>query len=327
MATIGRVLAGIALSAVALWWSLALYFRLERPAPWPAVAAALWGLAAIGALVWLRPFRWPVLLVLAGFGVLGLWWWTIQPSNDRDWSPEYANPPWAEVEGDRLTLHNVRNFEYRSETDFTPHWETRTFDLSKITGADIFLSYWGSPTIAHTIMSWEFAEGPPLAISIETRRERTETYSAVRGFFREYEIYYVAADERDLIGLRTNHRGEDVYLYRLRMPPERSRALLLDYVKTMNALRDRPAWYNAFSDNCTTSIRMHTKAIGGFAGIDWRLLATGYLDRMLYDGGAVDTRLPFEQLKAAGRVTERAKAAGRNPDFSERIRDAVPRPE
>ena len=327
MATIGRVLAGIALSAVALWWSLALYFRLERPAPWPAVAAALWGLAAIGALVWLRPFRWPVLLVLAGFGVLGLWWWTIQPSNDRDWSPEYANPPWAEVEGDRLTLHNVRNFEYRSETDFTPHWETRTFDLSKITGADIFLSYWGSPTIAHTIMSWEFAEGPPLAISIETRRERTETYSAVRGFFREYEIYYVAADERDLIGLRTNHRGEDVYLYRLRMPPERSRALLLDYVKTMNALRDRPAWYNAFSDNCTTSIRMHTKAVGGFAGIDWRLLATGYLDRMLYDGGAVDTRLPFEQLKAAGRVTERAKAAGRNPDFSERIRDAVPRPE
>ena len=327
MATIGRVLAGIALSAVALWWSLALYFRLERPAPWPAVAAALWGLAAIGALVWLRPFRWPVLLVLAGFGMLGLWWWTIQPSNDRDWSPEYANLPWAEVEGDRLTLHNVRNFEYRSETDFTPHWETRTFDLSKITGADIFLSYWGSPTIAHTIMSWEFAEGPPLAISIETRRERTETYSAVRGFFREYEIYYVAADERDLIGLRTNHRGEGVYLYRLRMPPERARALLLDYVKTMNTLRDRPAWYNAFSDNCTTSIRMHTKAVGGFAGIDWRLLATGYLDRMLYDGGAVDTRLPFEQLKAAGRVTERAKAAGRNPDFSERIRDAVPRPE
>ena len=327
MRTFGRVLVGLALSAVALWWSLALYFRLARPAPWPAVAAALWGLGAIGALVWLRPFRWPALLVLAGFAMLGLWWWTIQPSNDRDWSPEYANPPWGELQGDRLTLHNVRNFEYRSETDFTPHWETRTFDLSKITGVDIFLSYWGSPTIAHTIMSWEFAEGPPLAISIETRRERTETYSAVRGFFREYEIYYVAADERDLIGLRTNHRSEDVYLYRLRMPPERARALLLDYVKTMNALRDRPAWYNAFSDNCTTSIRMHTKSIGGFAGIDWRLLATGYLDRMLYDGGAVDTRLPFEQLKAAGRVTERAKAAGRNPGFSERIRDAVPRPE
>jgi len=235
--------------------------------------------------------------------------------------------PRAFIDGDRVRITGVRNFEYRSETDFTPHWETRTFDLSKITGADIFLSYWGSPTIAHTIMSWEFAEGPPLAISIETRRERTETYSAVRGFFREYEIYYVAADERDLIGLRTNHRGEDVYLYRLRIPPERARALLLDYVKTMNALRDQPAWYNAFSDNCTTSIRMHTKAVGGFAGIDWRLLATGYLDRMLYDGGAVDTRLPFEQLKAAGRVTERAKAAGRDPDFSERIRDAVPRPE
>lgn len=327
MATLGRVLIGVTLSAVALWWSLALYFRLERPAPWPAAVAALWALAALGVLMWLRPFRWAFLLVVVGFGVLSLWWQTIQPSNDRDWSPEYANPPWGEIEGDRLTLHNVRNFEYRSETDFTPRWETRTYDLSAISGADIFLSYWGSPNIAHTIMSWEFADGPPLAISIETRRERTETYSAVRGFFREYEIFYVAADERDLVGLRTNHRDEDVYVYRLRMPPDRARSLLLDYVRTMNALRDRPAWYNAFSDNCTTTIRMHTKAVGGFAGIDWRLLATGYLDRMLYDRGGLDTRLPFEQLKAAGRVTERAKAAGRAPDFSARIRENVPRPE
>jgi Domain of unknown function (DUF4105) len=141
-----------------------------------------------------------------------------------------------------LVLHNVRNFDYRSETDFTPRWETRTYDLAHLTGLDLVMSYWGSPWIAHTILSRTFADGPPLAISIETRRERAETYSALRGFFREYEIYYVAADERDLVRLRTNYRGEEVYLYRLATPPDRG-ALLLDYVKSMNALRDRPAWY------------------------------------------------------------------------------------
>jgi hypothetical protein len=324
--TFGRVLLGLALSAVVLWWSLALYFRLALPAPWPTVAAALWGVGALGVLVWLRPFRWGALLVLAGCALLGLWWGTIRPSNDRDWAPEYANPPWGELDGDRLTLHNVRNFDYRTETDFTERWETRTFDLSRITGLDIFLSYWGSPRIAHSFLSWEFADGPPLAISIETRRERTETYSAIRGFFRQFEIFYVAADERDLARLRTNYRGENVFLYRLRTPPERARAILMDYLKSMNALRDRPAWYNAFTDNCTTGIRTHTKAVGGFAALDWRLLATGYLDRMLYERGGVDTRLPFEQLKAAGQVDARAKAADQDPAFSARIREGVPRP-
>jgi len=325
--TFGRVLLGLALSAVALWWSLALHFRLALPAPWPTVAAALWGVGSLGILVWLRPFRWAALLVLVGFALLALWWSGLRPSNRRDWSPEYANPPWGELEGDRLTLHNVRNFDYRSETDFTERWETRTFDLSRITGLDLFLSYWGSPRIAHTILSWEFADGPPLAISIETRRERTETYSAIRGFFRQFEVFYVAADERDVIRLRTNHRGEDVYMYRLNVSPATARKLLLDYLKTMNALRDRPAWYNALTQNCATAIRTHVQAIGIAAAFDWRLLVTGYVDRMLYDRGAVDTRLPFEQLRAAGRVTERAKAAELDPAFSARIREGVPRPE
>jgi hypothetical protein len=324
--TPGRVLLGLALFAVALWWSLALYFRLELSAPWPAIAAGVWVAAAAAVLVFVRPFRVGALVVMAGFGLLALWWGTLRPSNDRDWAPEYANAPWGELDGDQLTLHNVRNFDYRSETDFTPRWETRTFDLSQITGLDMFISYWGSPWIAHTIMSWEFADGPPLAISIETRRERTETYSAIRGFFRQFEIFYVAADERDVIRLRTNYRGENVYLYRLAGPPERARALLLDYLKTINALRDRPAWYNAFSQNCTTAIRTHTKAVGGFAGLDWRLLATGHLDRMLYERGVVDTRLPFEQLRAASNVDARAKAADQDPAFSARIREGVPKP-
>jgi Domain of unknown function (DUF4105) len=224
-----------------------------------------------------------------------------------------------------LVLHNVRNFDYRSETDFTPRWETRTYDLAHLTGLDLVMSYWGSPWIAHTILSWTFADGPPLAISIETRRERAETYSALRGFFREYEIYYVAADERDLVRLRTNYRGEEVYLYRLATPPDRG-ALLLDYVKSMNALRDRPAWYNALTDNCTTSIRTHTKAIGGVAAFDWRVVVNGRADQMLYERGALDTRMPFAQLRAACFIDPKAQAADHDPAFSERIREGAPRP-
>src|SRR5262249_55611384 len=265
-----------------------------------------YAVAALAVLVWLRPFLRAVLVVLASFGVLALWWSTIRPSNDRDWAPEYARIPYGELDGDRLVLHNVRDFDYRTETEFTPRWETRTYDLSQLTELDLFMSYWGSPTIAHTILSWRFADGPPLAISIETRRERTQSYSALRGFFREYEICYVAADERDLIRLRTNYRGENVYLYRLKNDPRQSRELLLDYVKSMNELRDQPGWYNALTHNCTTSIRAHRKALGQQTAFDWRVLANGYGDQMLYERGALDTKLPFPQLKAACLIDDHA---------------------
>ncbi len=311
---------------MAAWWGLALRFRLPGPGWLASAAAVAYGVGTLLVLLRVRPFGRAVLLVLASFAALALWWSAIRPSNDRDWAPEYARTPWGEVAGDRLTLHDVRNFDYRSATDFTPRWETRTYDLSTLTGLDFFMSYWGSPVIAHTILAWTFADAPPLAVSIETRRERTESYSALRGFFREYEIFYVAADERDLIRLRTNHRGEHVYLYRMRTDLERARALLLDYVKSMNALRDRPEWYNALTHNCTTTIRAHTRALGGFAALDWRVLANGYADEMLYERGALDTRLPFEELKAACLVDAKAQAADRDPAFSTRIRDGVPRP-
>jgi Domain of unknown function (DUF4105) len=324
--TLLRVAIAVALLLVAAWWSLALRFRLPGPSWLASAVAVAYALGVFLVLLRLRPFRRAVLAVLASFVVLALWWSTIRPSNDRDWAREYAHIPYGELDGDRLTLHNVRNFDYRSEADFTDRWETRTYDLSTLIELDLFMSYWGSPAIAHTILSWVFADGPPLAVSIETRRERTESYSALRGFFREYEICYVAADERDLIRLRTNYRGEDVYLYRLRTQLDRARALLLDYVKSMNELRDRPGWYNALTHNCTTTIRAHTKALGGAAPFDWRLLANGYADQMLYERGALATQVPFTDLKTACLVDAMAKAADQSPAFSERIRDGVPRP-
>lgn len=319
-----RVAIAIALVAVAAWWGLALRFRLPAPGWLATGVAAAYVLGVLVVLARWRPFGRAAVAVLASFVVLALWWSTIRASNDRDWAPEYARIPYGELDGDRLTLHNVRDFDYRADGGFTERWETRTYDLAQLTGVDLFMSYWGSPTIAHTIMAWTFADAKPLAVSIETRRERTESYSAVRGFFREYEIFYVAADERDLVRLRTNYRGEDVYLYRLRTDVARARALLLDYVKSMNSLRTRPEWYDAFSHNCTTTIRTHTKALGGFSAIDWRVLANGYADEMLYERGALDTTLPFPQLKTACLVDDKAQAADQDPAFSERIRVGVP---
>jgi hypothetical protein len=321
-----RFATAIALLAVVVWWSLALHFRLPGPT-WLATAAPIaYALAALVVLVWLRPFWRAVVAVLASFAVLLVWWSMLRPSNDLDWAPEYAHIPYGELEGNRLVLHNVRVFDYRSETDFTPRWEDRTYDLSRLRELDLFMSYWGSPWIAHTILSWVFEDGPPLAISIETRRTRSQEYSALRGFFREYEICYVAADERDVIGLRTNYRGEQVYLYRLRTPPERARAILLDYLASMNALAKEPAWYNALTDNCTTSIRTHVKDIGVASPLDWRILANGYADQMLYERGTVDTRVPFAELKAQSLIVPKAQAAGDGPGFSARIREGVPRP-
>jgi len=322
--TLLRVAIALVLLAVAAWFSLALRFRL--PEGIGTAVSILYLAGVVGALVWLRPFGRAVLAIFATFLVLAGWWSTIRPSNDRDWAREYAKIPYGELDGDLLTLHNVRNFDYRSVTDFTDRWETRTYDLSKLSELDLFMSYWGSPYIAHTILSWVFTEGPPLAVSIETRRERTESYSALRGFFREYEICYVAADERDLVRLRTNYRGEDVYLYRLRNDPRRARELLLDYVKSMNELRDEPGWYNALTHNCTTTIRAHRKALGQQTSFDWRVLANGYADQMLYERGALDTTLPFVKLKAACLIDDHAKAADQDPAFSERIRNGVPRP-
>jgi hypothetical protein len=265
---------------------------------------------------------------LAAAGVLWVlvlaWWLQLAPRADRDWYPDVAEVPRAVFDGDRVTIFNVRNFDYRSETDYTPHWEQRTYDLSTVRGLDLFMSYWGSPLIAHTIMSWEFGDGQHLAISIETRKERGESYSAVRGFFRQYELYYVVADERDVIGVRTDHRGEEVYLYRLAVAPERARALLVAYLEQINRLARAPAWYNAFTHNCTTSIRIHVQQVGVHNPWNWRLLVNGRGDELLYARGTINRELPFAEMKSRSDITARARAAGSDPAFSARIRDGLP---
>lgn len=322
-----RGIVRILLLAAIGWAALTLAYIVPGPG-WLAQAVAwMVGLGAAATLFLLRPFARGVGAGLAVFGLVLVWFFALQPSNTGTWQPDVSQLAWGEVKGDLLTLHNVRDFTYRSETDFTEHWETRTYDLSKLNGLDLFLSHWGSPMIAHTIMSWDFSNGQHLAISIETRKVVGQEYSAVGGFFRQYPIYYVVADERDVIGVRTNFRGEDVWLYRLRAPAGGPRALLLDYVASMNALVETPQWYNALVDNCTTSIRRHVRHLDpGRLPLDWRLLVNGYLDQMLYERGRIDTSLPFEKLRDESNIDARAKAAGMGPEFSTRIRQGLPDP-
>lgn len=309
---------------VVVWASLALWFDGPASRPLAGVLAGGFALAALVAATRVRPWRRALATIAALWLVVLGWWFGIPPRNDRDWQPDVARLATSEIRGDTVILHNVRDFDYRSPSDFTEGWEDRTYDLRRLRGADIFISYWGPTLIAHTILSWEFDDGRHLAISIETRKEQGEEYSALRGFFRQYELYYVVADERDVVRLRTNYRGEQVFLYRLRGSPEIARKLLLSYLGEVDRIAARPQWYNAFTHNCTMTIRFHARQAAVHNRWSWRLLANGKGDELLYERGTINTSLPFAELRARSDITARANAADSDPRFSDRIRDGLP---
>ena len=312
------LLAALALLLFFLWALAALHFDAGAWFP-----LALLSLAA-GAVIVLRSARGTALVVLVGCASVLAWWYTLSPDNNREWRPEVARLPNASIDGSKITITNVRNFSYREDEDFDVNWETRSLDLDQLVGVDLFLNFWGPEHIAHTIASWRFADGNHIAVSIETRKESHEEYSATKGFFRQFEIYYVVADERDLIKVRTDHRGEHVYLYKLGFPLDQARAMLLDYMREINQLAQEPRWYNALTHNCTTAIRYHSKHIGAAGPLDWRLFANGHLPELGYERGVLDQSLPLEQLVEASYISDRAKALPADANFSTAIRQGLP---
>jgi hypothetical protein len=233
---------------------------------------------------------------------------------------------WADIDSNHVVIHNVRNFIYRSETDYTPRWEDRSYDLGRIRSFDLILVYWGSKAIAHGIVSFGFDDGQYLACSIETRKEKSESYSTVQGFFRQYELIYIFADERDVLRLRTNYRNEDVFLYRTRVSPPQARAIFLSYLQQANALRSHPEWYNALTSNCATGVVPHARAGHPAAHLSWEVLLSGYAARQAYRGGNLDDSIPFEQLESLSHINAAAIEAGEGDDFSQRIRKGLPVP-
>jgi hypothetical protein len=328
-AFLSKLVALVALVALGGWCVLVLLFSPTLPEAWRVPAAVVAGVVLLLSL-----FRWEQraklrLASLLIFLVTAALWASIKPSNNKDWTPEVAKAPWAEIKGDEITIHNVRAFNYRTEEDFDPIYEDRTVNLNDLTEVDIVTSYWAGKAIAHIMVSFGFKGKDFLAVSIETRKEKGESYSTVKGFFRNYELAYVVADERDLIGVRTNHRkpAEQVYVLRTRMFLGNGRKLFLNYMNKINELREQPAFYNTFTTNCTTQVLSHVKAFGAKASYTWKILFSGYVPDYLYEGENLMPGLSLDEIMSRSLVNEKAQAARYSPDFSSKIREGVPHPE
>ncbi|EIL95453.1 hypothetical protein UU7_00080 [Rhodanobacter spathiphylli B39] len=306
--------------ALALWYQLpgGTVVKLLGSVTWSLVVIVLAGVA-ISRRSWLPP---GIYLVL--YALLLLWWSSIAPSNLRDWADDVSRPLTGRIEGHQVVLDNVRDFAWRADTDYDAHWETRRYDLDHLVTADAVLSYWGSQAIAHAMISFGFDDGRHVVFSVEIRRERGEQYSAIGGFFKQFETTLVAADEHDIIRVRTNVRGEDDYLYPLRMDKPAMRELFLSYVHAANRLATTPAFYNTLTSNCTTIVYHMARQIEPRLPWDIRLLFTGYLPEYLHAVGAVDRSVPVDVLRERSRITERARRTRATDDFSRAIRERAP---
>lgn len=330
-ATASQILLGLLMAATGGWGVLALYISGPNNDAWRVALAAGFSVAALAALLaWIfSRRRWQALAAyLVLFAALLAWWQSLAPSNERDWQPNVAKLAWAAIDGNAVTVHNIRNFSYRSETDYTPAWYDKTYDLRQLEGADIVASYWMGPDIAHVFVSFGFASGEHLAMSIETRTEKGEGYDTIKGFFRQYEIYYVVADERDVIGLRTNFRRdppEDVYVYKVKGSPQALQRFFLSYLSQINALKDQPKFYNTLTTNCTTNIWFNSLVNPEHLRLNWKVFASGHVPKLLHEQGRLeDAGLPFATLQQRAHINARAQAAGISADFSQRIRQVEP---
>ncbi len=329
LSILGLSITGLVIAIVTGWGALVLFYL--APGSGTVRTALAWSFAALGLVtigtLAVRRARRPALVFFVAALVLVLVAWTSpSPSNDRDWQPEVAVLPYATTNGDLVTVHNIRNFDYRTETDFTPAYYDRTFDLRRLDRVDLVAVYWIGPAIAHIFLTFGFGD-EHLPISIEVRKTRAKEYSTVAGFFRQYELIYVVADERDVIRVRTNYRKsppEDVYMFRTVGPVENGRRVFLDYMRDINALKERPRFYNTLTTNCTTVIFAHTTVNPGHVPLSWKILLSGYVPEYAYEQGRVDRSLPFAELKRRGHINAVAQAADKAPDFSRRIRVGLP---
>jgi len=324
-----RWLLGLVILIGTAWGCLALWFQLSL---WPAVMLgtvlvvwALLGSATAFVLLRQHPGTQKLLgLYVLAATILIIWWYMITPSHHRDWADDVAQLLESQIQGNHVTLYNVRNFDWRSETDYTARWETRQYDLSQLVSADLVLSYWMGPHIAHTLVSFGFADGQQLVFSLEIRKEQHESFSAVGGFFRQFEQVIIAADERDIIRTRSNARQEDVYLYRLAINQAQLRTLFIGYLETAESLRTTPQFYNTLTSNCTTIVFDLARHIAPNIPLDYRLLLSGHFAEYAYELGALTPGYNYAELKAQGYINPRAQQTDQENNFSKAIRAGIP---
>ena len=319
-----RKLIGFLIRLILVTWAvLAIYYS---NLPWGGlrtISAAAFAGFAIWALWRSRQRRMSVLFLVMFFGVVA-WWISIPPSHNRHWRPEVAVMPRAAIDGDRVRLTGVRNFDYRSRSDFTVRYEEREVLLSHLIALDFYVSYFTEGPVGHTFVSFVFDNAPPLAISIETRPEVDEGFAPVASLFKQFELIYVVGEERDVAGVRTNHRHEPVYLYRLNTSADDARRLLMIYLTRINELADHPEFYHLLTNSCTINIVRYANAAGRRGRFDIRHLFNGLIDSYLYHSGRIEATLPFDELRRGSLINEAAQAADGADDFSQRIRLSLP---
>lgn len=308
-------------------WSLGAFYYLGGGASSSIALLAALGFIA-GTVISLWRFRSRGLWwVPTGFLIALAWFFSVQPSHDRDWRPEYSRIASAEFQGDTVTVRNIRNFHYRSADDFDVEYYDKTYDLTELDTADLVMCYWdGNTAIAHTMLSFGFGGEDYLCLSVETRRAEGQAWGGLPGIYRQFEVIYILGDERDLINLRTSYRGEDVYLYRLNVPPTEIRQYFELTLRDINALNDQPEFYNTWDYNCSSALQRVSKEL-------WperprttgtRGLLNGYTDADAYARGRVADYLPFEELKKKSYISRLGHELRYEPDFSRKVRAALP---
>lgn len=320
-----RWLAGIALTLLLAWTALAIAMA---PLPWrPARVVLAVAFAAFSTwALWRSRRAWPMLAVAVLLVAWFALWSAIRPSHEREWRPEVAVMPRIEVHGDTALIGGYRQFEYRSADDFTARHGHRELRLSDIVGLDFYVSYWREGPVAHTFVSFLVSDADPVAVSIETRPEVGEGFAPVASLFKHFELIYVVGDERDLVQVRTNHRGEQVFLYRTNVSAEAARRLFLVYAERINELAAQPEFYHLLSNSCTINIVRYANRAGREGMLDLRHVLNGWSDRYLYRAGFLDGSMPFAELRERSNITAAAQAAAGDPAFPARIRAGLPLP-
>jgi hypothetical protein len=329
---LGTLILSLIVALLAAWGALALWYqtrrstRMHRRRTLWMVLTALWGvfgLAAVGALWW-GHLGSGIAVFALGHGLLLIWWRSLRPSNHRDWTDDVAQTVGGKIEGNVVTLDNVRDFLWRSNDDYTPRWITQSYDLAKLCSLDMIVSSWALPSIAHMLLSFGFGENEYVVFSVEIRRQKDQVFSEIGGFFKEFELVVIAAQERDIVRLRTNVRREETYLFRMSFEPAVMRALFLAYVAEANALVREPRFYHTITRNCTTVLYRMLKRIVRRLPFSYRVLLSGYMPEYFYGIGYLDQRYPLEQLRAFGYVSERGRIADQSPTYSADIRRGIP---
>ena len=294
-------------TAVTLWMAGAIYYDVCGAGRWGRLAALAWVVAVSALFTLWRPLWQPFAALLGALALFLVWWLRLKPSHDREWEPAVAVLPRATRDEDTVTIENVRNFEYRSLDDFTPRYETRTYRLSNARGVDVIFFNWGIALMSHPVLVFDFGPDGRLCISVEVRFRKGQKFSILRSLYRQQELIFLAADERDVILRRTRYGPpQEAHLYRLNAPPEEVRSAFLDHVGAINSLYETPRWYHGLTANCTTSFY---RLPNSRCRLDWRVLANGRLDRALYADGRLDRTLPFEELKRRARLNDFANTA------------------